>query len=244
MRILITRPEPDALKLKGLLEDRGYEAVVEPLLSVTFDDCESIELEGVSALIATSRNGLRALRHAEVVEAARGLTVFAVGSATAEEARRMGFRTIIKGPGTATALAPMIASTLDPAEDVLLHLAGDRLAVDIARELEENGFRASKAVVYRMQPATQISDSTREALAEGDIDAVLLMSAETAAVWARLAVRHRLGPLLTEIPHLCLSDAVASRLKPLGNIPVEVADQPTLEEMLALIDLTAAQVEP
>lgn len=243
MRVLITRPEPEALKLKGILEERGHEGVVEPLLAVTFDDCEPIDLEGVTALIATSRNGLRALRHAGLVEEARGLTVFAVGGATAEEARRMGFRTVIKGPGTATALAPMIASTMDPAEDVLLHLAGDRLAVDSARELEENGFRASKVVVYRMQPASQLSDATCEALAAGDIEAVLLMSSETAVVWSRLVARHRLAPLLAQLPHLCLSDAIASRLKTLGNVPIEVAEQPTLEEMLALIDLTAAQVD-
>ncbi len=84
----------------------------------------------------------------------------------------------------------------------------------------------------------------REALATGDIEAVLLMSADTAAVWARLVGRHRLGDIVRELPHLCLSSGIASRLKGLGAIPVEVAEQPTLEEMLALVDLTAAQVDP
>ncbi len=155
MRVLVTRPEPDALKFKGLLEDRGHEAVVEPLLAVSFENCEPIELEGVTTLIATSRNGLRALRHADLLGEARGLPVFAVGGATAEEARRMGFRRIIKGPGVASALAPLIASTLDPAEEMILHLAGERLAIDIARELEEQGFRASKVAAYRMEPAAR-----------------------------------------------------------------------------------------
>lgn len=241
MRVLVTRPEPDALKLKGLLEQRGHEAVVEPLLAVSFENCEPIELEGVTTLIATSRNGLRALRHADLLGEARGLPVFAVGGATAEEARRMGFRRIIKGPGVASALAPLIASTLDPAEEVILHLAGERLAVDIARELEEQGFRASKVAAYRMEPAAALSEAVREALATGDIEAVLLMSADTAAVWARLVARHHLGDVVREVPHLCLSSVIASRLKGLGTIPVEVAEQPTLEEMLALVDLAAAQ---
>ncbi len=243
MRVLITRPEPDALKMKGIVEERGHEALVEPLLSVSFEGCAAIDLEGVSALIATSRNGLRALREAGLMIEARGLTVFAVGAATAEEARRMGFRTVVKGPGTASALAPMIASILDPAEDVLLHLAGDRLTVDIARDLEENGFRASQAVVYRMLPAEQLSDATRDALASGDIEAVLLMSSETAVIWSRLIARHQLAALMQDLPHLCLSAAIAGRLKGLGKVPIEIAEQPTLEEMLALIDLAAAQVE-
>lgn len=243
MRILITRAEPDALKLKGLVEERGHEAVVEPLISVSYEDCDPIDLEGVTSLIATSRNGLRALRHAELVDEARRLTVFAVGAATAEEARRMGFHTVIKGPGTASALAPLIASTVDPAEEMLLHLAGDRLAVDVARELAEQGFRAQHATVYRMVPAERLTATTREQLGDGDIEAVLLMSAETAAIYARLMVRHHLKEVSREIIHLCLSSAVAARLKPLGEVPVDIADQPTLEEMLALIDLTAAKVD-
>jgi uroporphyrinogen-III synthase len=243
MRILVTRPEPEALKLKGVLEQRGHEAVVEPLLAVSFDDCDAIDLDGVTGLIATSRNGLRALRQADLVRLARGLTVFAVGAATADEARRMGFQTVVKGPGTAAALAPMIASALDPTEEMLLHLAGERLAVDIAAELEQQGFRCARATVYRMVAAERLSDSVREQMAAGDIEAAVFMSADTAAVYARLVARHHLGPAARGVCHICLSEGVAGRLRPLGVVPVEVADRPTLEEVLALVDLTAAQVD-
>jgi uroporphyrinogen-III synthase len=61
MRLLVTRPEPDALKLGAVLEEMGHEATVEPLLSVSFDDAEPVDLDGAQALIATSRNALRAL---------------------------------------------------------------------------------------------------------------------------------------------------------------------------------------
>ncbi len=243
MRLLITRAEPDALKLQGLLEQRGHEAVVEPLLAVSYEDAEPIDLEGVTSLIATSRNGLRALRHAGLIDQARHLTVFAVGKATAEEARRMGFQRIVKGPGTASALAPLIASMVDPTEEMLLHLSGEQVAVDIARELEEQGFRALKATVYRMVAADQLSDATRDQLAAGDIEAVLLMSAETAVIWARLVQQHRLQTAVRDVAHLCLSEGVAARLRPLGAVEVDVASSPTLEEMLALIDITAAKVD-
>ena len=49
MRLLVTRPEPDALKLRAVLEERGHEATVEPLLTVSFDDTDPIDLEGVQA---------------------------------------------------------------------------------------------------------------------------------------------------------------------------------------------------
>ncbi len=243
MRVLVTRPEPDGLKLKGMIEARGHEAVVEPLLRVSFEDCDPIDVEGVTALIATSRNGLRALSGTMALPQARALTVYAVGAATADEARRMGFGRIVKGPGTADALIPIITSTLDPTEEVLLHLAGEKLAIDIGAELEQQGFRVNKAAVYRMIAADRLSDSIRDQLSDGDIEAVLLMSPQTAQIYSRLIKRHKLEEAVQEIVHLCLSESVARQLKSLGDVPIDRPDDPTLQEMLALVDLTAARMD-
>ncbi len=241
MHVLVTRPEPDALKLKGLIEQRGHEASVAPLLAVAFDGIEPEELEGVTTLVATSRNGLRSLLGTEALQLARALTVIAVGTGTAEEARRMGFARVVKGPGTAADLGPLIVSILDPMEEVLLHLAGERLTSDLAGELQLMGFRISARPVYRMEAAQVLPADIARALADGTIEAVMLMSPQTAAVWVRLVGRHELGPRLRDVAHLCLSEAIARRLSPLGDVPVEIADAPTLEEMLALIDSAAAK---
>src|SRR5262249_38457908 len=127
MRILVTRPEPDALKLRAALEQRGHQATVEPLLTVSFDDADPIDLQGVQALTATSRNALRALKSHPALAEARSLPLFAVGEATAREARAMGFGVVIAGAGTAQELVVHIVSALDPAAGLLLHLAGDSL---------------------------------------------------------------------------------------------------------------------
>lgn len=245
MRLLVTRPEPDALKLCGLLEDAGHEAVAEPLLSLSFDDADPVDLEGAQALIATSRNALRALKGAEAATTtlvdARHLPLFAVGRATATEARALGFETVVTGAGTAAELVAHIVSVLDPAAGVLVHLAGDTVAHDLAGELEAHGFRVRQPVVYRMIAAGSFADTTVEALALNDIDGVLLMSPRTAAVYARLVARHGLTAAVRPLPHFCLSPAVARRLQPLGAVPTLVPDAPRLEELLALIDETAAQ---
>lgn len=243
MRVLVTRPEPDALKLKGILEQRGYAAAVAPLLAVSYRGLDPEDLDGVTTLVATSRNGLRALIGTEALAAARTLTLVAVGSATAEEARRMGFARVVKGPGTAADLGPMIASILDPAEEVLLHLAGERLASDLAGELQLMGFHVASRPVYRMEPARALPPGIVAALARGAIDAVMLMSPQTAAVWARLIEHHGLRDRLRDVVHLCLSEAVAARLSPLGGVPLEIANAPSLEEMLALVDIAAAKSE-
>ena len=241
MRLLVTRPEPDALKLRAVLEDAGHEAVVEPLLSLSFEDADAVDLDGAQALIATSRNALRAIKASRVLAEARQLPLFAVGSATAAEARALGFETVVTGAGTAAELVAQIASVLDPAAGVLVHLAGDTLAHDLAAELEAHGFRVRSTVVYRMRPATTFADTTVEDLAAGGIDGIILMSPRTAAIYARLVARHGLTAAVRTLPHFCLSEAIAQRLQPLGAVPTRVADAPRLEELLALIDETTAQ---
>jgi uroporphyrinogen-III synthase len=251
MRLLVTRPEPDALRLRALLEEAGHEATVEPLLGLSFDRTEPIDLDGAQALIATSRNALRALKvgyeagrgTTAALAEARQLLLFAVGKGTAAEARTLGFETVATGAGTAAELVAHIVSVLDPANGVLVHLAGDTLARDLAGELEAHGFRVRQPVVYRMVPATAFADTTVEDIATGAIDGVLLMSPRTAAVYAGLVLRHGLTKAVQRLPHFCLSAAVARRLQPLGAVPTHVAEAPRLEELLALIDESAAQLE-
>jgi uroporphyrinogen-III synthase len=243
MRLLVTRPEPDALKLSGLLEDGEHEAVVEPLLSVSFDASDAVDLEGAQAIVATSRNALRALKSSPALAEARRLPLFAVGKATAAEARALGIETVVTGAGTAAQLVAHLVSVLDPAAGVLVHLAGDALAHDLAADLEAHGFRVRQPVVYRMLAATAFGERTIEAFAMGEIDGVLLMSPRTAAIYARLAARHGLASAVRSLPHFCLSAAVARQLQPLGTLPIAIPEAPRLEELLALIDKTAAQLQ-
>lgn len=235
MRIIVTRPEPEATQLKQVLEGEGCEAFVEPLLSVSFENGEPIETDGVQAVVATSRNGLRALaRRAELLDL-RSLPLFAVGRATAGEARRMRFEHIVVGTGTASDLVPKIAAALDPAMGIILHLAGDVLAGDIAGELEQQGFRVDQPVVYRQVPATELSPTVVEALRERQFDGVMLMSSRTADIWVRLVAAQGLTEQVRALTHYCLSNAVARRLVRLGNAPTAVPDTPSLEDMLNLI---------
>jgi uroporphyrinogen-III synthase len=243
MRLLVTRPEPDALKLAGALEELGHEATVEPLLSVSFEGSEPVELESAQAVIATSRNALRAIKASPALAIARALPLFAVGKATAAEARALGFETVVTGAGTGAELVAHIVSALDPAAGLVVHLAGDTVAANLGRELEEHGFRVIQPVVYRMLPAKSLSEEAVEQLAMGEIEGVILMSPRTAAVYATLITKHGLAATIRPLPHFCLSPAVAQRLQPLGAVHTEISEAPRLEELLALIDDTAAQLE-
>jgi uroporphyrinogen-III synthase len=243
MLFLVTRPEPDGGKLKDLIESVGHEAFVEPFMEAELLPEAIDDIDGVTAIIATSRNALRALSQSPYLHDALAIPLFAVGRATAEEARQLGFERIAIGPGSVSGFASAIAGTLDAADGLILHLAGDTLAGDLAGELQELGFRVLQPVVYRMKAAEALSEGTREAIGEGAIDGMVLMSPRTARIYAGLIKRHGLADAAAEIVHVCLSDAVARSLAPLGDVPIEVADAPTLNAFLELIERVADRLD-
>ena len=95
MRILVTRPEPDASREAEALAARGHEAVLAPLLNIEFARDVPVDLAGAQALIVTSRNALRALSSRRELEDARKLPLYAVGEATSRAARELGFTTVV-----------------------------------------------------------------------------------------------------------------------------------------------------
>ena len=241
MRLLVTRPEPDGKALRAHLVAQGHEVLLEPLITISFDNADPIELDEVQALIATSRNGLRALAESPELEDARALPLFAVGPGTASTARGLGFQHIIKGPGTGRELVASIVEHADVNGGPLLHLAGDVLAFDFAPELTRLGYHVLRPIVYETAPATRLSGSTTTRLGNGQIEGVLLLSPRTASIYAQLVKAHGLTEAVRGITHFCISAAAADRLGELAPVKVEIAAEPNLQEVLALTARAAPQ---
>ena len=91
MRLLVTRPEPDANRQAEALAKRGHDPVLAPLLTIEFLNGVPLELAGAQALIVTSRNALRPLALHPDLDVALQLPLFAVGEATARAAAQLGF---------------------------------------------------------------------------------------------------------------------------------------------------------
>jgi uroporphyrinogen-III synthase len=235
MRILVTRPETDATTLQARLEALDHEVVLEPLLKLSFEGADPVDLSEAQALIATSKNALRGLEAQDAVSIASKLPIFTVGPGTMAEARRLGFELILAGKGTARDLVPEIVANLDPHAGPLVHPAGDVVAFDLAAELVQHGFSVDQPVVYRMKPVTSLSRLVIAELGAGELDAVMLLSPRTADVWVDVVRRHKLDPLAQQLTYFCLSPAVAKRLVPLGRTRIEIAKAPTLDEMIATL---------
>jgi uroporphyrinogen-III synthase len=239
MRLLLTRPEPDATREAEMIEAHGHEAVLAPLLAIEFERGVPLELEGAQALLATSRNGLRALAAHPAREQAIKLPLLAVGDATASEAGAIGFADVTVGPGTGSKLAELIVNELSPEHGPLVHLAGEALAFDLKAALEAKGFTVRRPVLYRTVPATALPPKALSLLKARQLDGVMLMSPRTAKTFADLVGRHGLVTQAKSLVCYCLSEAVAEAVTPLG-CNLRVAARPRKEDVLALLNSETA----
>ena len=170
MRVLITRPRPEAEGLARRLEQAGVGCVIEPLLAIRPRPGACLSLEGVQAVLVTSANGARALAGAA---RRRDVPVYAVGEASAKAARAHGFAAVSSAAGDVEALRRKVVAELDPARGRLVHVAASRRAGDLAGGLEAAGFTLDHAVLYDAVPAPSLGSTTRQALATDALDAVL-----------------------------------------------------------------------
>lgn len=239
MRILVTRPEPDAQAQGETLAARGHEAVLAPLLIVEPVQSVALELEGAQALIVTSRNALRALADHAEREQALQLPLFAVGEASAVKATKLGFTDVTAGTNTAQDLVPLIVAALDPNSGKLVHLSGETLVFDLKAALEAQGFEVKRKILYRALPARELPEEALTRLRQDRLDAVIFMSPRTARTFADLLRGHGAVTQGTRLVCYCLSQAVAEVLAPFG-FAVRVAASPREEDVLALLDADSA----
>lgn len=240
MRLLVTRPRPDADKQAEKLRALGHEALVEPLIEIAFRDIGRLPLQGVQALVATSRNGLRALARNEALERARKLPLFAVGPATAAMAEALGIRRIHVCDGRAAGMADRIARECAPEAGALLHLAGSRLAADLKGEMEQRGFRVEQPRLYESLRVASLSGALIDAVSANELDGVLLMSRFTARSWVELVGEAGVSVSAARLRHYCFSADVAAGLEGLAGVRVAAPANPDEDDLLALIDRETA----
>lgn len=240
-RLLVTRPIEQAESLAEYLRGLGHEVVIEPMLRVRFLEQDLPPLDGVQAIVLTSRNGVRALARATD---RRDFRLIAVGDATAAEAQTAGFTQIESANGDGAALVEYVARHLRPEDGTLLHISGFDVAVDVAIELTARGFQAERVVFYEADAVDALSPAGRAALADRTIDAVLFHSPRAARTFAGLVDGAGLALRLRGVTALALSHQVAEPIRHLDWQAIRVAEAPNEASLLALLDVPLALAGP
>jgi len=233
LRALVTRPHAEAGALSQALAARGIEAIVEPLLDISYRNDPPPDLAGVQAVLCTSANGVRALAR---LCGERAVPLFAVGDATAARARAEGFLRVESAGGAVPDLARLVRERLRPAGGPVLQIAGTALAGDLAGELRAAGFTVERAVLYEARPVARLSAATAGALAAGIVDFALFFSPRTAAIFARLAACAGLVDATRFSAAVSISAAADAALDPLRFRARCIAERPHQEGLLAALD--------
>ena len=233
LHVLVTRPRPDAVALAAELERRGHSVLQQPLLEIEIDANIPLDLDGAQALLFTSANGVRAF---VARSGRRDLPVYAVGDATAGEARAQGFGNVDSAGGDVDDLAALVRRKAQPADGALLHVSGSAVAGDLSGLLTSDGFAVRREQLYTARTVTRIDAAVRAALSAGTLDAVLFFSPRSAAAFANLVQAAEIGDTCENLTAVCLSDAVAAALAPLSWRTVTVAARPNQESLLASLE--------
>jgi len=235
VRVLLTRPRPDSELLAADLSGRGIETLIEPLLDIELSAGPALDLSRVQALLATSANGVRAFagRNSE-----RQLTVYAVGDATAREAKSAGFSDVRSAAGDVETLADLVIQSADPSAGTCLHPAGTRVAGDLAGLLGAAGFGYHREVLYTARTATAFSDNLCRQITHGKLDGVLLFSPRTGTTFSRLITAAGRAGDAWHLTAYCLSPAVAETIQGLPWARIAVAVRPEQPALLNLLSET------
>jgi uroporphyrinogen-III synthase len=239
MRVLITRPEREAVTLATALSQRGHVPVIAPLfrLEILHPPTDfSASLAACQAVLLTSANGARAL--AEASEQ-RGRPILAVGDTTAATAEGLGFNAVTSAAGDGAALVELVRQRLDPKAGPLVHVSGVDLALDLGEALSRHGFDVRRFALYDARAESVLPDSARAALQARALDAATFFSPRAASQFAKLVGEAGLADSLRSVTAIGISPAA---LAPLGKLPFKAtvsAARPTRQAVLDEIDRLA-----
>jgi uroporphyrinogen-III synthase len=234
MRLLVTRPEPDAERTAAALRERGHFVFVAPLLSIEAVDNAEIGPGPFTAILVTSANAAPAIvRHPRFAQL-RALPVFAVGGRSAETMRTVGFADVTSANGDVGDLAALVAERLKRGAS-LLYLTGADRAGDLAGALSGRGLAVRSIIIYRAVPAPSFPPVIVAAVSDG-IDGVLHFSRRSAETYVNAADAAGLAEnALKNQIHFCLSAQVAEALQQAGAADIRIAPEPSEAALLALV---------
>jgi uroporphyrinogen-III synthase len=233
VRLLLTRPEPDAQRTAAALRAQGHDVIAAPLLRIEPVADAKIGARPWAAILITSANAAHALAAHARVAPLRALPVIAVGRRSTEAMAAAGFADVTSADGNVSDLARLVAARMEPAAP-LLYLAGEDRSGDLAGDLRARGFAVETIIVYRAIAATSLPPAAALALADG-LDGVLHFSRRSAEVFVDAARASGVLESALQAAHFCLSAPIAEPLVQAGATDIRVAKRPNEAVLLALV---------
>lgn len=163
-RLLVLRPQPGADATAARARALGLDPIVAPLFEIRPMVWAAPDAAGFDAVLMTSANAAR--YGGTQLATFTHLPLFAVGAATAEAARKMGFDTISTGAADARAAIDLAVAAgarrlFHPAGRD--HVAADPGTAEIERRIVYTSERLGAPVLLESEPLVALLHSTRAA---------------------------------------------------------------------------------
>lgn len=233
MRLLLTRPEPDAERTAAVLRARGHTVILASLMHIEAVPGFELSAGPWAAILVTSANAARAIALDKHRDTLRAVPVLAVGERSAQAMRTAGFTTVISADGSVGDLSRLAAERIRPGA-ALLYLAGAERSGDLAGELRQRNFAVDVVEVYRAVVAATLPPAAADALA-GGVDGVLHFSRRSVEAYLKAASAAGISARALRTSHFCLSDRVAEPLMRAGAADIRVAPRPVEGALIELI---------
>ena len=221
--LLLTRPQKDAQAFAQeiLSHQPAAQILISPVLTITPIGTLP-DLSAYAAVVFTSRHAVACFAHAHIP---KKMTCFAVGEATAEAAKKLGFL-VISSAGAAQDLILLVQKT--GAAGPLIHPHGQHARGQIAAILTKKGIPCAECVIYD-QIETPLSVQARALLTQPQALLVPVFSPRS----ARLLQRY--GPLPNGSEIIAISQTVAACFSTQPHIKTTVACHPNRGAMLKAV---------
>ena len=221
--LLLTRPQKDAQAFaqEVLSHQPAAQILISPVLTITPIGTLP-DLSAYAAVVFTSRHAIACFAQAPIP---KKMTCFAVGEATAEAAKKLGF-SVINSAGAAQDLILLVQKT--GAAGPLIHPHGQHARGQIATTLTKKGIPCAECVIYD-QIETPLSVQARALLTQPQALLVPVFSPRS----ARLLQRY--GPLPNGSEIIAISQTVAACFSTQPHIKTTVACHPNRGAMLKAV---------
>lgn len=195
--------------LQGL-HARGLVGLAVPVLRFEPVDPGPVDWSDAGAIALTSPQGAKRL--GSLAGVPRDLPVFTSGDMTGRAARRVGFADVRSAGDDGAALVALLGRSL-PTGTIVVYPGAERTSRDLREMATTYGLDVRPVCVYRSVPEERLPAEVHRALGEGRTAGVLLFSAMGAAAFASLLDRACLRDRAATLTAVCLSGAIADRLR-------------------------------
>jgi uroporphyrinogen-III synthase len=237
--VFITRPAHQAATLTQAVAMRGFTPVSAPCLELRIQQGSPLELDNLAAFAVTSANGVLALA---ARTGARDLPLFAVGTATASEARAQGFTRVEVAEGDGAALARMIGQRAPMRAKSILCVSGAESAFDLVRALNSYQVPAESRELYSMPVAAHLPQAAIAMLDRNEASFALLMSPRTATAFGDLVAAAGRTDTLGGVTALCMSPAIGKAAAAYAFRRIAISEHMTQDSLLDLLETESGRV--